>query len=73
MDYLYVLFVYTSYIYRLYVIVLCPSCSTSCKYYIVVCTGSIYQILCTSCLYLLYLLVVCTSCIWLNICTCCVY
>ena len=38
MDYLYVLFVCTSYIYRLYVQVLCPSCSTSCKYYIVVCT-----------------------------------
>ena len=60
MDYLYVLFVCTIYIYRLYVLGLCPSCSTSCKYYIVVCTGSIYQILCTSCVSLLYLLVVYT-------------
>ena len=62
MDYLYVLFVCISYIYMLYVLVLCPSCSTS-KYHIVVYTGSIYQILCTSCFYFLYLLVVCTSCI----------
>ena len=52
MAYLYILFECTSYIYKLYVLILCPSCGTSCKYYIVVCTGIIYQILCTSCVYL---------------------